>query len=92
MLIVASAGIDLECFILPDGTSLGGTVPTVPAAVFAPRHRTGRTLLGNLVGGGTFLAVLAVFKRLRGVDAWGSATIKLMLTYSARPVRALGLP
>lgn len=34
MLIVAS-GIDLECFILPDGITLGGTVLAVPAAVFA---------------------------------------------------------
>ena len=34
MLIVAS-GIDLECFILPDGITLGGTVLAVPAAIFA---------------------------------------------------------
>ena len=47
MLIVAS-GIDLECFILPDGITLGGTVLAVPAAVFALGMDWTDALLGGL--------------------------------------------
>ena len=72
MLIVAS-GIDLECFILPDGITLGGTALAVPAAIFALGMDWADALLGGLVGGGTFLAVLLIFKHLRGVDGMGSS-------------------
>lgn len=90
MLIVAS-GIDLECFILPDGITLGGTVLAVPAAVFALGMDWTDALLGGLVGGGTFLAVLLVFKRLRGVDGMGFGDVKLMLMLGVL-CGPLGLP
>ena len=86
MLIVAS-GIDLECFILPDGITLGGTVLAVPAAIFALGMDWTDALLGGLVGGGTFLAVLLVFKRLRGVDGMGFGDVKLMLMLGVRAPR-----
>ena len=90
MLIVAS-GIDLECFILPDGITLGGTVLAVPAAIFALGMDWTDALLGGLVGGGTFLAVLLVFKRLRGVDGMGFGDVKLMLMLGVL-CGPLGLP
>lgn len=90
MLIVAS-GIDLECFILPDGITLGGTMLAVPAAIFALGMDWTDALLGGLVGGGTFLAVLLVFKRLRGVDGMGFGDVKLMLMLGVL-CGPLGLP
>ena len=51
MLIVAS-GIDLECFILPDGITLGGTVLAVPAAIFALGMDWTDALLGGVDGMG----------------------------------------
>lgn len=48
-------------------------------------------LLGGLVGGGTFLAVLLVFKRLRGVDGMGFGDVKLMLMLGVL-CGPLGLP
>lgn len=52
-----------------------GRAPPPPSP---PQEWTER-LLGGLVGGGTFLAVLLVFKRLRGVDGMGFGDVKLML-------------
>jgi leader peptidase (prepilin peptidase)/N-methyltransferase len=45
----------------------------------------------GLVGGGTFLAVLLVFKRLRGVDGMGFGDVKLMLMLGVL-CGPLGLP
>ncbi len=90
MLIVAS-GIDLECFILPDGITLGGTALAVPAAIFALGMDWADALLGGLVGGGTFLAVLLIFKHLRGVDGMGFGDVKLMLMLGVL-CGPLGLP
>ena len=67
-----------DASILPDGITLGGTVLAVPAAIFALGMDWTDALLGGLVGGGTFLAVLLVFKRLRGVDGMGFGDVKLM--------------
>ena len=82
LLIVASC-IDLECFILPDGITLGGALLAVPAAVFALGMHWSDVLLGAALGGGTFLAVLLVFRHLRGVDGMGLGDVKLMLMLGA---------
>ena len=89
MLIVAS-GIDLECFILPDGITLGGTVLAVPAAIFALGMDWTDALLGGLVGGGRSSPYF-VFKRLRGVDGMGFGDVKLMLMLGVL-CGPLGLP
>ena len=70
-LLIVASGIDLECFILPDGITLGGALLAVPAAVFALGMHWSDVLLGAALGGGTFLAVLLVFRHLRGVDGMG---------------------
>ena len=78
-------------FTSPDGITLGGTVLAVPAAIFALGMDWTDALLGGLVGGGTFLAVLLVFKRLRGVDGMGFGDVKLMLMLGVL-CGPLGLP
>lgn len=90
MLIVAS-GIDLDSFILPDGITLGGAVLAAPAAVLVLGMSWADVLIGALVGGGTFLAVLLIFKHLRGVDGMGYGDVKLMLMLGAL-CGPLGLP
>ena len=90
MLIVGS-GIDLDSFILPDGITLGGTALAIPAAIFILKTPWTDVLLGALLGGGTFLAVLLVFKYLRGVDGMGLGDVKLMLMLGAL-CGPLGLP
>ena len=90
MLIVAS-GIDLDCFILPDMITLGGTALAIPAAIFLLDMSWIESLLGAALGGGTFLAVLLLFKRLRGVDGMGLGDVKLMLMLGAL-CGPLGLP
>ena len=63
----------------------------MPAAIFALGMDWTDALLGGLVGGGTFLAVLLVFKRLRGVDGMGFGDVKLMLMLGVL-CGPLGLP
>ena len=77
MLIVAS-GIDLECFILPDGITLGGTVLAVPAAVFALGIAATRCVSVGSIAAAAICPVLAPYflssNACAAWTAWGSAT------------------
>lgn len=74
MLIVAS-GIDLECFILPDGITLGGTVLAVPAAIFAlGMDWTGTPFSAALWAAGRSSPYFLSSNACAAWTAWGSAT------------------
>lgn len=90
-LLIVASGIDLDCFILPDAITLGGTALAVPAAIWGLGMDWADVLLGAALGGGTFFAVLVAFRRLRGVDGMGLGDVKLMLMLGAL-CGPIGLP
>ena len=73
---------DLDCRILPNEITLGGTVAGLVASVFVlPGFRS--SLIGVLLGGGVLWATGALYERLRGVEGMGMGDVKMLAMIGA---------
>jgi leader peptidase (prepilin peptidase) / N-methyltransferase len=73
---------DLDCRILPNEITLGGTAAGLVASVFVmPGVRS--SLIGVLLGGGVLWATGALYERLRGVEGMGMGDVKMLAMIGA---------
>lgn len=73
---------DLDCRILPNEITLGGTVAGVVAALVLPPGIVA-SLLGVLLGGGVLWATGAAYERFRGVEGMGMGDVKMLAMIGA---------
>lgn len=73
---------DLDCRILPNEITVGGTVVGVLAAVFLPPGLKS-SLLGVLLGGGVLWATGTIYERVRGVEGMGMGDVKMLAMVGA---------
>lgn len=73
---------DLDCRILPNELTIGGTVAGLIAAAFLPPGLKS-ALLGVLFGGGVLWATGAAYERLRGVEGMGMGDVKMLAMVGA---------
>ena len=73
---------DLDCRILPNELTLGGTVAGVIAAAFLPPGLQA-ALLGVLLGGGVLWATGTLYEWLRGVEGMGMGDVKMLAMIGA---------
>ena len=83
--------IDLDCGIIPDAITLPGIVVGVAFAAVSQHLSVVTSLLGILVGGGSFLALAWIGQALFRKDSMGGGDIKLaaMLGAFLGPLRVL---
>jgi leader peptidase (prepilin peptidase)/N-methyltransferase len=74
---------DLDCRILPNEITVGGTVAGLIASalVFPPGFQS--ALIGVLVGGGVLWATGEAYERLRGVEGMGMGDVKMLAMIGA---------
>lgn len=73
---------DLDCRILPNEITLGGTVAGLVASAFVlPGFQS--SLIGVLLGGGVLWATGAAYERLRGVEGMGMGDVKMLAMIGA---------
>ena len=73
---------DLDCRILPNEITVGGTVAGLVASVFVlPGFQS--SLIGVLLGGGVLWATGAAYERLRGVEGMGMGDVKMLAMIGA---------
>jgi leader peptidase (prepilin peptidase)/N-methyltransferase len=73
---------DLDCRILPNEITLGGTVAGVVASLFVmPGFQS--SLIGVLLGGGVLWATGALYERWRGVEGMGMGDVKMLAMIGA---------
>ena len=73
---------DLDCRILPNELTIGGTIAGLIAAAFLPPGLKS-ALLGVLLGGGVLWATGAAYERLRGVEGMGMGDVKMLAMVGA---------
>jgi leader peptidase (prepilin peptidase)/N-methyltransferase len=73
---------DLDCRILPNELTVGGTIGGVIAAAFLPPGLTS-SLLGVALGGGVLWATGAIYERVRGVEGMGMGDVKMLAMVGA---------
>lgn len=73
---------DLDCRILPNEITLGGTAAGLIAALFLPPG-IAASLLGVVLGGGVLWATGAAYERLRGVEGMGMGDVKMLAMIGA---------
>jgi len=73
---------DLDCRILPNEITLGGTVAGVLVAIVLPPGLVS-SLLGVLLGGGVLWATGAAYERFRGVEGMGMGDVKMLAMIGA---------
>lgn len=73
---------DLDCRILPNEITLGGTVAGLAAALFLPPGIVA-SLIGVVLGGGVLWATGAAYERLRGVEGMGMGDVKMLAMIGA---------
>jgi leader peptidase (prepilin peptidase)/N-methyltransferase len=74
---------DLDCRILPNEITVGGTVAGLIASalVFPPGFQS--AFIGVLLGGGVLWATGAAYERLRGVEGMGMGDVKMLAMVGA---------
>jgi leader peptidase (prepilin peptidase) / N-methyltransferase len=73
---------DLDCRILPNEITLGGTVAGLVASLFVmPGFQS--SLIGVLLGGGVLWATGALYERWRGVEGMGMGDVKMLAMIGA---------
>ncbi|MFP4071905.1 MAG: prepilin peptidase [Desulfovibrionales bacterium] len=82
-IFIVASFIDFELFILPDVLTLPGAALAVPAAVFLLELSWQDSLIGALVGAGTFLFLQKAYLILKKIEGLGTGDIKLMLLIGA---------
>jgi leader peptidase (prepilin peptidase)/N-methyltransferase len=82
LLIIMSA-IDLKIFVLPDILTISGSILALPCAVYLLDHTWQSTLLGGLIGAGSFFLLQQGYKLLKGIEGLGTGDIKLMFLLGA---------
>ncbi len=78
-ILTVASGIDLQLFILPDILTIPLAVVAFPLAVWVFGMDWLDSLLGAILGTGLLLAVMVIFKKLRGIDGLGMGDVKLMI-------------
>jgi leader peptidase (prepilin peptidase)/N-methyltransferase len=73
---------DLDCRILPNELTVGGTVAGLVAAAFVPPGLRS-AVIGVLLGGGVLWATGAAYERLRGVEGMGMGDVKMLAMIGA---------
>jgi leader peptidase (prepilin peptidase)/N-methyltransferase len=73
---------DLDCRILPNELTVGGTVAGLVAAAFLPPGFRS-AFIGVLLGGGVLWATGAAYERLRGVEGMGMGDVKMLAMVGA---------
>ena len=73
---------DLDCRILPNEITLGGTAAGLLAAVFLPPGLVA-SAVGVLLGGGVLWGIGATYERLRGVEGMGMGDVKMLAMIGA---------
>ena len=73
---------DLDCRILPNEITIGGTVAGVVAALFLPPGIVS-SLVGVLLGGGVLWATGAAYEKARGVEGMGMGDVKMLAMIGA---------
>ncbi|HTU99159.1 MAG TPA: prepilin peptidase [Luteitalea sp.] len=73
---------DLDCRILPNEITLGGTVAGLAVSAFLPPGLVA-SLLGVLLGGGVLWATGAAYERFRGVEGMGMGDVKMLAMIGA---------
>lgn len=74
---------DLDCRILPNEITVGGTVAGLLASVITPSPGWMSSLLGVLLGGGVLWATGALYERVRGVEGMGMGDVKMLAMIGA---------
>ncbi len=77
ILLVASL-IDWDTFILPDSLTLGGLAFGLSTSLLRGDFSLQESLLGALVGGGSFLAIYLYYTKIRKMEGLGFGDVKLM--------------
>lgn len=73
---------DLDCRILPNEITVGGTAAGLVAAIFLPPGLAS-SLIGVLLGGGVLWATGAAYERFRGVEGMGMGDVKMLAMIGA---------
>jgi leader peptidase (prepilin peptidase)/N-methyltransferase len=73
---------DLDCRILPNEITIGGTIAGLVAALFLPPGIVS-SLLGVLLGGGVLWATGAAYEKIRGVEGMGMGDVKMLAMIGA---------
>ncbi len=73
---------DLDCRILPNEITIGGTVAGIVAAIFLPPGIVS-SLIGVLLGGGVLWATGALYEKVRGVEGMGMGDVKMLAMIGA---------
>lgn len=73
---------DLDCRILPNEITVGGTVAGLGAALALPPG-IASSALGVLLGGGVLWATGAIYERVRGVEGMGMGDVKMLAMIGA---------
>lgn len=73
---------DLDCRILPNELTVGGTVAGLVVAAFVPPGLRS-AVIGVLLGGGVLWATGAAYERLRGVEGMGMGDVKMLAMIGA---------
>ncbi|MEN6483861.1 MAG: prepilin peptidase [Syntrophobacteraceae bacterium] len=87
-LLILITFIDLDTYEIPNVLSLSGTVFGFLCSFATPRLSWTDSLLGILIGGGSFYAIAALFQYLRKKEGMGMGDVKLLGMIGA----FLGLP
>ena len=74
---------DLDCRILPNEITLGGTVAGLVASAFVFPPGLQSALIGVLLGGGVLWAIGTAYERLRGVEGMGMGDVKMLAMIGA---------